>query len=93
MSMTEKIYRASKATHLISSTGSGCNHALFMQPNGCLFEISSTLPDSVSCYLMQNVNINYQCINCTTLEDLYNSTSKNIPIDIIKEYIKIHPEI
>lgn len=97
MSMAEKIYRASKATHLVSSVGSGSLHAIFMQPKGCLIEIQTTYPESSFCYLVQNVGIDYKCINCTTFEDLRNNNwltaGKNISIDIIKNFLNNHSEL
>lgn len=97
MSITEKIYRATHASHLISATGSGGLHAIFIQPGGYYFEIQTTYPESTFCYLVQDVGINYRCLDCTTLDDLlYNNwlmPGKDISINFIKDYIKNHPEL
>lgn len=97
MSITEKIYRASKATHFISSIGAGCLHAIFMQPKGYYFEIQTTYPESTFCYLAQNVNLKYQCLDCTVYYDLlYNNwltPGKDLSIYYLQDYIKKHPEL
>lgn len=97
MSMIEKIYLFSKATHVVGVVGAGGFNAMFMAPGSTYIEIQHLRAESTFCYLMQDLDINYRCINGITWADMNPSgkikSEDNFDISIVKNFIQYNADL
>ncbi len=98
LTMAEKIAVANNAKCIVTFMGSGSTNIMFAQPDVRVYEIQQEYVEATFFYLAHIVGLkHFDILNATTLNDLLYgppfAAGRVLSIELVKEFIKNHPEL
>ena len=97
LNMAEKIAVSNHAKSIINFMGSGSTNLLFASPDVKYYEIQQECVEASYFYMAKTLGLHYEVLNATTEHDLFHgppfAPGRILPIELVKEFIKNHPEL
>lgn len=97
LNMAEKIVVSNHAKSIVSFMGSGSTNIIYASPDVRFYEIQQEYVEASYFYITKGLGFHYDVLNVSTEHDLFYSPpfgpGRTLPIEIVKEFIKNHPEL
>ncbi len=96
LSMAQKIAVTNHAKSIINFLGSGSTNILFASPDVKYYEIQQQMVEPTFYYIAKTLGLHYECLDATSVTDLNNPPflqGRYLSLDIVKNFIKNHPEL
>lgn len=97
LNMAEKIAVSNHAKSIISFMGSGSTNIIYASPDVKFYEIQQEYVEASYFYVTKGLGFHYDVLNASTEHDLFHSPpfgpGRALPIELVKEFIKNHPEL
>lgn len=95
--MAEKIAISHKAKRIVTFMGSGSTNLIYAAPDVKIYEIQQECVEASYFYMAQSLGLQYEILDATTEWDLFYgppfAPGRALSIDLVKEFIKNHPEL
>jgi hypothetical protein len=96
-SMAEKIAVINHAKSIVTFMGSGSTNILFASEDIKFYEIHQEWVEATFFFIAKAFGFHYDCLNASRLNDLVTgmpwSKGRALPLNLVKEFIKNHPEL